>query len=97
MGLSGAVRCAVRISSLVRHKYVGDLYLFFAVRRTQYMHVCGVCMRWVRASTISNCSFDNSVEKQYQIQQKELLWRPPPQLGGSILNQVGESHINIRK
>ena len=62
-GLSGAVRCAVRISSFVRHKYVGDLYLFFAVRRTEYMHVCGVCMRWVRASTISNCSFDNSVEK----------------------------------
>jgi hypothetical protein len=39
---------AVRISSLVRHTYVGGLYLlylFFAVRRMLYMHVCGVCMR----------------------------------------------------
>ena len=62
-----------------------------------YMHVCGVCMRLVRAMVISNCSFDSSVENNIGSNKNSCSGSHHLRSGGNILNQESKSHINIRK
>jgi hypothetical protein len=85
-GLSAA-QYAFRPSYVIR-----TLEIYICFRRsphTVYMHVCGVCMRWVRATAKSNCSFDNSVENNIGSNKKSCS-------GGRHL-RLGGKHIKSRK
>lgn len=88
-------RCS--ISSLVRHMYVGDLYLFspFAVYSICVYVVCACvgCVLWpyqIAALTIQLRTISDPTKRVG-------LAAATSSSGGSILNQGSKSHINIRK
>jgi hypothetical protein len=82
-----------------RTSYVRGRSIFvFAVRRMQYMHVCVVCACVgcvLRPYQIA--AFDNSVENNIGSNKNSCSGSRHLRSGGSILNQEGKSHINIRK